>query len=290
MKALLPLFVTWDVDPNLFTLGSFEVRYYGLLWVIGLGISALLFNYMMKREGYSIKMFDSIFYYGIFATIIGARLGHCLFYDPGYYLTHPIEILNIRQGGLASHGAALGLLVGLWLWSRKWHMPYMWSLDRISIAVAIAGALVRVGNLMNSEIYGHVTDLPWGFIFVREGETLPKHPTQIYEALCYLALFFVLWWMYRYKDTARRRPGVMFGLFLIVLFGVRILIEFVKNPQEDFEVGMLLNMGQLLSIPFVIAGIVILWQALRKRALTPAPIGEMAPQKTVQKPVAKKKK
>lgn len=134
-------------------------------------------------------------------------------------------------------------------------MPYIWSLDRISIAVAISGVAVRLGNLMNSEIYGTVTSLPWGFIFVRDGETLPKHPTQIYEALCYLVLFIILWWMYYKKDTARRRPGLMFGFFLIVLFGTRFLIEFIKNPQEDFEVNMLLNMGQLLSIPFILTGI-----------------------------------
>ena len=151
-------------------------------------------------------------------------------------------------------------------------MPYIWSLDRISIAVAISGVAVRLGNLMNSEIYGTVTSLPWGFIFVRDGETLPKHPTQIYEALCYLVLFIILWWMYYKKDTARRRPGLMFGFFLIVLFGTRFLIEFIKKPQEDFEVNMLLNMGQLLSIPFILTGIVILWCALRKPPLDPAPL------------------
>ena len=272
MEHLLPLFVTWDVNPALLHIGSFEIRYYGLLWAIALGISAYIFHNIMQREGLSEKTFDSIFWFGVISTVVGARLGHCLFYDPGYYLTHPIEILDIRQGGLASHGAAFGLLLGLWLFSRKNKMPYIWSLDRISIAVAISGVAVRLGNLMNSEIYGTVTSLPWGFIFVRDGETLPKHPTQIYEALCYLVLFIILWWMYCKKDTARRRPGLMFGFFLIVLFGTRFLIEFIKNPQEDFEVNMLLNMGQLLSIPFILTGIVILWCALRKPPLDPAPL------------------
>ena len=272
MESLLPLVVTWDVNPALFHLGSFEVRYYGVLWAVALGISAYIFHHIMIREGLSEKTFDSVFWFGVISTVLGSRLGHCLFYDPGYYLTHPVEILDIRQGGMASHGAAVGLLIGLWLFSRKNKLPYIWSLDRISIVVAISGVAVRLGNLMNSEIYGTVTSLPWGFIFVRDGETLPKHPTQIYEALCYLVLFVILLWMYYKKDLARRRPGVMFGFFLIILFGTRFLIEFIKNPQVDFEQHMVLNMGQLLSIPFIMAGVVILWRALKQAPLTPSPL------------------
>lgn len=272
MESLLPLVVTWDVNPALFHLGSFEVRYYGVLWAVALGISAYIFHHIMIREGLSEKTFDSVFWFGVISTVLGSRLGHCLFYDPGYYLTHPVEILDIRQGGMASHGAAVGLLIGLWLFSRKNKLPYIWSLDRISIVVAISGVAVRLGNLMNSEIYGTVTSLPWGFIFVRDGETLPKHPTQIYEALCYLVLFVILLWMYYKKDLARRRPGVMFGFFLIILFGTRFLIEFIKNPQVDFEQNMVLNMGQLLSIPFIVAGVVILWRALKQAPLTPSPL------------------
>ena len=272
MESLLPLVVTWDVNPALFHLGSFEVRYYGVLWAVALGISAYIFHHIMIREGLSEKTFNSVFWFGVISTVLGSRLGHCLFYDPGYYLTHPVEILDIRQGGMASHGAAVGLLIGLWLFSRKNKLPYIWSLDRISIVVAISGVAVRLGNLMNSEIYGTVTSLPWGFIFVRDGETLPKHPTQIYEALCYLVLFVILLWMYYKKDLARRRPGVMFGFFLIILFGTRFLIEFIKNPQVDFEQNMVLNMGQLLSIPFIVAGVVILWRALKQAPLTPSPL------------------
>ena len=272
MESILPLVVTWDVNPALFHLGSFEVRYYGVLWAVALGISAYIFHHIMIREGLSEKTFDSVFWFGVISTVLGSRLGHCLFYDPGYYLTHPVEILDIRQGGMASHGAAVGLLIGLWLFSRKNKLPYIWSLDRISIVVAISGVAVRLCNLMNSEIYGTVTSLPWGFIFVRDGETLPKHPTQIYEALCYLVLFVILLWMYYKKDLARRRPGVMFGFFLIILFGTRFLIEFIKNPQVDFEQHMVLNMGQLLSIPFIVAGVVILWRALKQAPLTPSPL------------------
>lgn len=268
MGVGLPLFV-WDVHPTLFTIGPVEVRYYGLMWALGFIISAYIISNIMKREGYSEKMFDSFFWYGLLSTVIGSRLGHCLFYDPGYYLTHPIEILYIHQGGMASHGAAVGLLIGLWLFSRKNKVPYIWSLDRIGILVAISGTLVRIGNFMNSEIFGRPTSLPWGVEFVMSNEWnalykgLPCHPTQLYEALAYLIIFVVLVWLYYRKDLARRRPGAMFGIFLIALFGIRFLIEFIKNPQEDFEVGMVLNMGQLLSIPFIIAGCVLLYRAYR---------------------------
>lgn len=268
MGVGLPLFV-WDVHPTLFTIGPVEVRYYGLMWALGFIISAYIISNIMKREGYSEKMFDSFFWYGLLSTVIGSRLGHCLFYDPGYYLTHPIEILYIHQGGMASHGAAVGLLIGLWLFSKKNKLPYIWSLDRIGILVAISGTLVRIGNFMNSEIFGRPTSLPWGVEFVMSSEWnalykgLPCHPTQLYEALAYLIIFVVMVWLYYRKDLARRRPGAMFGIFLIALFGIRFLIEFIKNPQEDFEVGMILNMGQLLSIPFIIAGCVLLYRAYR---------------------------
>ena len=264
----LPLFV-WDVPKTLFTIGPVEVRYYGLMWALGFIISAYIISNIMKREGYPEKTFDSFFWYALLSTVIGSRLGHCLFYAPGYYLTHPIEILYIHQGGMASHGAAVGLLVGLWLFSRKNKIPYIWSLDRIGILVAISGALVRIGNFMNSEIFGRPTSLPWGVEFVLSNEWntlykgLPCHPTQLYEALAYLIIFVVFLWLYYRKNLAQRRPGAMFGIFLIALFGIRFLIEFIKNPQEDFEVGMILNMGQLLSIPFIVAGCVLLYRAYR---------------------------
>ena len=268
MGISLPLFV-WDVHPTLFTIGPVEVRYYGLMWALGFIISAYIISNIMKREGYPEKTFDSFFWYALLSTVIGSRLGHCLFYAPGYYLTHPIEILYIHQGGMASHGAAVGLLVGLWLFSRKNKISYIWSLDRIGILVAISGALVRIGNFMNSEIFGRPTSLPWGVEFVLSNEWntlykgLPCHPTQLYEALAYLIIFVVFLWLYYRKNLAQRRPGAMFGIFLIALFGIRFLIEFIKNPQEDFEVGMILNMGQLLSIPFIVAGCVLLYRAYR---------------------------
>ena len=266
------LTVMWNFDPVFFRIGSVEIRYYGVMWAIGFAISMWLFIRFVKREGYPDKVFDSIFWFGTLSTIIGARLGHCLFYETDYYLTNPIQILNIRQGGLASHGAAIGLLIGLWLFSRKNKMPYLWSLDRIMIAVAITGAIVRLGNLFNSEIYGIETSAPWGFVFLRAGETVPKHPTQIYEAICYLTTFFILLWLYFGRDLARKRPGFMFGLGVFLIFISRFFIEYIKNPQEEFELNMSLLMGQWLSIPFILLGIVMMVWALRRPALQPEPL------------------
>ena len=226
------LSVSWDVNPVMFSIGPLEIRYYGLTWALAIGLGAWFFTKFVKREGLPEKVADSIFWYGTLATIIGARLGHCLFYEPSYYLTHPIEILNLRQGGLASHGAAIGLLIGLWLFSRKNKLPYMWSLDRIMLVVGIGGAFVRIGNLMNSEIYGIETSLPWGFIFLHNGEVVPKHPTQIYEALCYIVTFLIEMWLYYRKDAGRRYPGLMFGVGLIGIFLTRFFISaFCTNKQ-----------------------------------------------------------
>jgi prolipoprotein diacylglyceryl transferase len=192
-------------------------------------------------------------------TVIGARLGHCLFYEPEYYLQNPVEILKIWRGGLASHGAAIGILAALWLFVRKYKKPFIWILDRIVVVVALAGALIRLGNLMNSEIYGIETSLPWGFVFISavKPEIVPKHPTQIYEALTYFLIFGLLLRIYIRSDS-KFRPGTLFSWFLILVFGMRFLIEFIKEDQVDFEAGMALNMGQWLSIPFVLLGIALL--------------------------------
>jgi len=165
---MTPLFVTWNFNPVMVAIGSFEIRWYGLMWALAFGAGLWLFDRFIKREGLSPKLLDSIFWFGALATIIGARLGHCFFYEPKYYLARPWEVFYIRDGGLASHGAAIGLLLGLWLFSRRNKIPYLWSLDRIMVPVTVGGAMVRLGNLFNSEIYGTPTDLPWGFRFVRD--------------------------------------------------------------------------------------------------------------------------
>lgn len=257
------LAVIWDVNPVFISIGSLEIAYYGLLWVAAFVLGGYIFGKMVKSEGLNPDMTDSAFMYMLIATIVGARLGHCFFYEPSYYLSNPLQILNLRAGGLASHGAAVGMVIGILLYARKWKIPSMWLFDRVGIVVAIGGALIRTGNLLNSEIYGTATDMPWGFIFVRAGETMPMHPTQIYEALAYVLIFFVLMHLYWRTNLANRR-GLMFGVFLIMLFGARFVIESIKNVQEAWEAALPLNMGQMLSIPFIGAGVVILLRALNR--------------------------
>lgn len=214
-----------------------------------------------KREKLPAEILDTLLYTLLGAAVIGARLGHCLFYEPEYYLARPIEILKVWEGGLASHGGAIGILIAIWYYvkkyGRKYDFDYLWLMERIGIATALAGALIRIGNLMNSEIYGNPTDLPWGFIFVLRGEVVPKHPTQLYEALAYLLTFAILMYLY-WRMLPKLKKGTLFGLFLIGIFGARFLIEYVKEPQVAFEQTMALNMGQLLSIPFILAGIALI--------------------------------
>jgi len=249
-------YIVWTVDPEIFRIGSFAVRWYGLLFAMGFVVSYFIMDKIFKREKIKHELLDTLTTYMVIGVVVGARLGHCLFYEPEYYLKHPLEILMIWKGGLASHGASIGILIALWLFSRKAKTSYLWIIDRIVIVVSIAAVFVRTGNLMNSEIYGVATDLPWGFIFTRWGETVPKHPTQIYEALTYLLLFILLYSIYM-KKWPKLNDGFIFGLFLMILFGSRFLIEFIKEPQVEFENSMFLNMGQLLSIPFILTGVVI---------------------------------
>lgn len=270
-----PLSIVWDVDPVFIRIGTFDIRYYGLMWALAILIGAWFFDNFCKREGLPSKVSESIFVYGTIATILGARLGHCLFYDPVGYLSQPWTIITgFRDGGMASHGAAIGLLIGLWLFSRKNRLPYIWSLDRIMIPVGIGGAVVRMGNLINSEIFGRATTLPWGFEFVRSHKWVTEyapaavHPTQIYEAICYVVTFLILVWLYYRKDMARRRPGVLFGIGLIGVFLTRFFLEFIKTEQESFEVGWALDMGQWLSIPFILLGIYMIWRGATRPAVT----------------------
>jgi len=255
--------INWNVNPEIFRIGNFAVRWYGLLFASGFLFGYLIFYKFFKKEGLTVEILDKLTIYMALGTVIGARLGHCLFYEPDYYLSNPVEILKIWKGGLASHGAAIGILLALYLFVRKYKKSYIWILDRIVVVVALGGALIRLGNLMNSEIYGVETNLPWGFIFIRNHEIVPKHPTQIYEALTYFSVFGLLFWIYL-KTKGQFRDGTLFGLFLILVFGIRFFIEFIKEEQVPFEEGMALNMGQLLSIPFVLLGLGILYFYYRK--------------------------
>jgi len=257
-------FIHWNVSPEIFSLGPIHVRWYGLLFAVG-----FLFGYnhgekMFKHENIDLKWLESLFIYLIVATIIGARLGHVFFYGWDYYSQHPIEILYVWQGGLASHGGVLGIIVAMIIWSMKVSKRnLLWVLDRVVVPSVFVGALIRFGNLMNSEIYGMPTTLPWGFIFERNHETIAKHPTQIYESLSYLFTFGVLLYMY-WKTKAKDYQGLLVGVFFIFVFGTRFLIEFIKEVQEPFEKGMSLDMGQWLSIPFILTGIILIILAIHK--------------------------
>jgi phosphatidylglycerol:prolipoprotein diacylglycerol transferase len=257
-------FIHWNVSPEIFSLGPIHVRWYGLLFAIG-----FLFGYhhgekMFKFENIDLKWLESLFIYLIVATIVGARLGHVLFYGWDYYSQHPIEILYVWQGGLASHGGVLGIIIAMIIFSKKVSKRnILWVLDRVVVPSVFVGALIRLGNLMNSEIYGNATNLPWGFIFERNHETVAKHPTQIYESLSYLITFGVLYYMY-WKTKAKDLQGLLVGVFFVMVFSTRFFIEFIKEVQEPWEKGMSLDMGQWLSIPFIVAGIILIVLAIRK--------------------------
>jgi len=272
MSTLLA--IHWNASPELFSLGPISVRWYGLMFAMGFLFGFSILTRMFKYEGSDPILVEKLFVYVIIATIVGARLGHVFFYGWEYYSKHLIEIfLPIAKGengykfvgfqGLASHGGAFGIILAVWLFSKRVSKrPILWTLDRLIVPIALVGAMIRTGNLMNSEIYGTATNLPWGFIFERNNETIAKHPTMIYEALCYLITFGILMYCYYKKKDLKDRTGFLTGVFFIGMFLTRFLIEFIKENQEAFESGMALNMGQILSIPFVLAGIWLIYHAL----------------------------
>lgn len=255
-------FIHWNPDPTIFSLGPLSVRWYGLLFA-----SSFVFGYYMifkifKKEGIPLPLLDKLTTFMVVATVAGARLGHCLFYEPEVYLSHPLRILKIWEGGLASHGAAIGIIIALYYFSKQTKKPVLWVMDRIVLTVALAGFFIRMGNLMNSEIIGKITDVPWAFYFSNPYDPSvgmgPRHPAQLYEALAYLSIFIFLI-TYYYKRFEKLILGELVSFFLILVFGVRFFIEFVKEDQVGFEAGMSLNMGQLLSIPFVLIGCITLF-------------------------------
>lgn len=259
---ILPAFITWDVSPVLLDLHFIQIRWYSMMFLIGFVIGYNIVARMFKREGAPEQWLTWLLIWTAAGTIVGARLGHVFFYEWDWYSQHPEHIWRTWEGGLASHGGTIGVIIGVLMfsWLNSKRNP-LWTFDRLVIPIALVGALIRIGNLMNSEIYGCPTDLPWGFIFVRGNEYpgLPCHPTQIYEALCYLGLFVLLMWMY-WKKNAQQRPGLIFGVFFIILFGTRFLIEYIKNDQVAREATMSLNLGQQLSIPFILIGVgLVIW-------------------------------
>ncbi len=265
------LAITWNADPVLFSFLGLQVRWYSLMFVAGFVLGWFIFQWFCKREKINPRILDSLLITLIVGTIVGARLGHCLFYQPDYYLGSWkgfLEIFMPWEGGLASHGGTIALFLAMiWFarrYGRKNNFDFVWLLDHLAIAVGFAACFIRLGNLFNSEIYGGPTNLPWGFIFVRNQETMPHHPTQLYEALSYLLLGLVLLAIYKYRPGKVYR-GTLIGIFFIWCFGSRFLIEFIKNVQVDFESGMALKMGQLLSIPFVLLGIGFILYAYKKK-------------------------
>lgn len=277
--------IVWDVDPAIFEIAGREVRWYGLLFALGLLIlGPQIEEKIWQREKLKPEWMNSLYLYVVVGTIVGARLGHVLFYDLGYYLANPLKIFAVWEGGLASHGGTLGIIIALWFYSKNVSKkPILWILDRIAVPTGLAAALIRIGNLMNSEIFGRPTDLPWAFSFVRSGEyrqieamaqqglaltaeqqqllsgAIGWHPTQIYEALVYLFAFGLSLWLYWKRDAAQKYTGMIFGIFMIIIFGSRMLIESIKIVQEPWELDLIasigLNMGQVLSIPFVLLGV-----------------------------------
>ncbi len=281
--------INWDVDSQLID-GYNTPNLYGLLFVTGLIIGYFVVRKMFRKDGISDEMLDKLVLFMVVATIVGARLGHVFFYGPYWdevsadgvvlergYFSHPGDILKVWEGGLASHGAAIVILVSLYIYSRRViHKPYLWMLDRISAPIAIGGTFIRLGNLVNHEMVGDVTTVPWGFRFMHHDCIPPfvcswnaipiRHPAQLYEAICYFVAFLILMFLYWKKDLWKR-PGVVFGSFLILIWGARFMVEFVKLGQTARDEYLFLNTGQLLSIPLIIAGIILLYRGLKKPAV-----------------------
>jgi phosphatidylglycerol:prolipoprotein diacylglycerol transferase len=278
MPSLLT--INWNPDPELFNLfGSFPIRYYGLLWGIGIVLACIIVQRQYRDRKISEDKFTPLFFYCVIGITLGARLGHCIFYDWGYYQNHLIEmILPIKQfpnegwkwigyRGLASHGGTLGLIIALWLYCRRTKMHYMDVLDMIAVATPICACFIRLANLMNSEIIGKPTDMPWAFVF-EQVDMLPRHPAQLYEAIAYFIFFLGMVYLYKKSDHGTKlHRGFFFGLCLTEIFTFRFFVEFLKENQVDFENTMTLNMGQWLSIPFVIIGIYFMLLYGRKQTI-----------------------
>lgn len=244
----------WDFPKEIFKIGSWGPRWYGLMFAIGFLVGYSIMQRIFQREGRRLEDLSSLLYHIMIGTIVGARLGHCLFYAPDHYLKNPVEILFMWEGGLASHGGAIGVLIAVWLYKRKHpDQGYIWLADRLSIAIALTAACIRIGNFFNSEIVGKPSNVPWAIIFVQNGENFPRHPAMLYESLSYLLLAALLFLIY-HKTSAKIR-GQMTGLMLAWIFISRFLIEFVKENQVQFESNLPINMGQILSLPFIVLGV-----------------------------------
>jgi prolipoprotein diacylglyceryl transferase len=266
--------ITWDVSPEIIRLGPLPLRWYSLGWLLAFGVGFYLVKSVYLKEGKPEADLETVLLYMILGAIIGARLGHCLFYRPEYYLANPLEIIAFWKGfrGLASHGGTLGIMISLFIYCRRHpDQPYLWLLDRVAGPAALGGFFIRMGNLMNSEILGLPSDAPWAFVFTRV-DNIPRHPAQLYEALSYLLIFFLMTFIYRRKGP-NIPSGLLIGSFFATLFGARFLIEFVKERHAAFEAGLPLSMGQLLSIPMGFLGLALVFFAIQKGKEDPGGAG-----------------
>ena len=262
---MIALYINWDFDSEIINIYGFPLKYYGLLFACGLVLCMYILKRIFKRENLKDSAHEALFVYGIIGIFVGARLGHCLFYDFDYYSKNLLEIiLPIKKtlngeykfigfAGLASHGGTVGLIISLYLYSKKYEISYLKTLDLIAIVAPLGATFIRLANLMNSEMIGNPTSMPWAFIFKRV-DNIPRHPAQLYEAISYLMIFIIVLTIYKTKNI-KLGNGFLFGLAITLIFVMRILIEFLKINQVDFEKGMSLNMGQILSIPFVLLGL-----------------------------------
>lgn len=265
-------YIYWNVSPELFHLGPLVVRWYGVFFAVLFMIGYWIVRWEYQVEGKDLSSLDPLLIYMVAGAVIGARLGHCFFYEPRFYLGHPLEILEIWHGGLASHGGAIGILVALYFYTRRRPgQPYLWLLDRIVVPTALGGGIIRLGNLFNSEIIGTPTHVPWAFVFLRV-DRVPRHPAQLYEAVAYFIIFLGLLSVYR-RLRSNTPHGLLLGLFLVTVFVARFLIEFVKQRQAAYGHNLPLSVGQWLSLPFIVAGILLLWRATRARPRR-APTGQ----------------
>jgi phosphatidylglycerol:prolipoprotein diacylglycerol transferase len=252
----------WNTDPVIFSIGGLSLRWYGLLFVSGFLIGFYIMSWIFRQENKNTAVLDRWLFYIFVSAVIGARLGHCLFYDPAYYLANPLEILFVWQGGLASHGGTAGVLFGTWLFSRNFDESFLWLLDRLAIPTALASALIRLGNFFNSEITGIETDSPLGIVFARISDK-PLHPAQLYESLSYLLTFVVLYYIYR-RYRATTADGLYLGIMMLGIFASRFMIEFFKPEYASYDIGIMLNLGQLLSLPFILLGVTMIIYSLTK--------------------------
>lgn len=257
-------YIQWNVRPELVQLGPVAIRWYGLLFALLFWIGYSIVAWQFRVEGKDENSLGSLLTHIVVGTIVGARLGHCLLYEPAYYLSNPVAILKIWEGGLASHGGAAGVLIALWVYARKNpDQSYLWLLDRLVVPAALGASLIRIGNLFNSEILGRPTTVPWAFVFERV-DSVPRHPAQLYESIAYALIFCGLLWAYRRWRNQTPR-GLLLGLFLVSVFTARFIIEFFKEEEAAYEQNTLWHVGQWLSLPFIVAGVILTWRALRNR-------------------------